>query len=74
MKKWIEHHKQRKTLMECNRRCECDYLMRCINFSSHPIAEQVDVDWRCNICGIILKLRYSDNREKGIIVTKRDEK
>ena len=68
-----EYQKQRHTLGESLRNCpNCINIMICINFESHPIADQVWIDWECKFCGKKLYLRYFDDYlNKRIEVTER---
>jgi hypothetical protein len=71
MPKFPEFHPKRPQLGESTRKCDCGKMMKCINFSSQPIGDQVWMDWKCE-CGIKLKLRYFDDwLEKRIEVTER---
>jgi hypothetical protein len=67
-----EYQPQRHTLGEAERKCSCKKMMKRIDFSSHPIADQVWMDWECKFCGKKLYLRYFDDYlNKRIEVTER---
>jgi hypothetical protein len=66
-----EYQPCRNRLGEDTRICPaCDKQMKQINFSSHPMADQVWITWECE-CGKKLYLRYQDCYWDGIHVTER---
>jgi hypothetical protein len=71
-KKIDEYQPTRHTLMEPERKCpDCGEQMKVVDFQSHPIADQVWVDWECSKCKRQLNLRYEFAYEDGIHVTER---